>query len=60
MSFRLGSFIKSFANKVPTRRKKAPKSPESGGRLRKLLKKVGRKDAAGVADTSPPPAGDEN
>lgn len=51
MSFRLGSFINAIANKIPTRRKKSPKSPKTpeGGRLRKLLQKT-KKDVASSTD----------
>jgi hypothetical protein len=48
MSFRLGSFINKITDKIPTGRKKSPKSPKppEGGRLRKLLQKTKKSVAA--------------
>jgi hypothetical protein len=57
MSFRLGSFINSIANKIPTKRGKAAK-PAGGGKLRKLFRKKAPSDEA-AAPPSPPAEGDK-
>jgi hypothetical protein len=57
MSFRLGSFINSIANKIPTKRSKAAK-PAGGGKLRKLFRKKAPSDEA-AAPPSPPAEGDK-
>jgi hypothetical protein len=57
MSFRLGPFINSIANKITTRRKEAAK-PAGGGRLRKLFRKKATPGEA-PAPSYPPVEGDK-